>query len=159
MSSISNDGGIEVKIDKNLGDLRKGSYTYFSENDIIIAKITPCMENGKCAIAKQLTNKLGMGSSEFHVFRIKDDYSTEFVFTFLNRKQIREEAEKVMTGSSGHRRVPINFYKDLSIPVPPLAEQQRIVEQITALEQQIAAAKKIIADVPAKKQAILDRWL
>lgn len=159
MSSISNDGGIEVKIDKNLGDLRKGSYTYFSENDIIIAKITPCMENGKCAIAKQLTNKLGMGSSEFHVFRIKDDYSTEFVFTFLNRKQIREEAEKVMTGSSGHRRVPINFYKDLSIPVPPLAEQQKIVEQITALEQQIAAAKKTIADVPAKKQAILDRWL
>lgn len=159
MSSISNDGGIEVKIDKNLGDLRKGSYTYFSENDIIIAKITPCMENGKCAIAKQLTNKLGMGSSEFHVFRIKDDYSTEFVFTFLNRKQIREEAEKVMTGSSGHRRVPINFYKDLSIPVPPLAEQQRIVEQITALEQQIAAAKKTIADIPAKKQAILDRWL
>lgn len=159
MSSISNDGGIEVKIDKNLGDLRKGSYTYFYENDIIIAKITPCMENGKCAIAKQLTNKLGMGSSEFHVFRIKDDYSTEFVFTFLNRKQIREEAEKVMTGSSGHRRVPINFYKDLSIPVPPLAEQQKIVEQITALEDQIAAAKKIIADVPAKKQAILDKWL
>ena len=82
MASISNDGYIELKTDKFLGDLRKGSYSYFAENDIIIAKITPCMENGKCAIAKKLTNGIGMGSSEFHVFRIDNKYSTEYVFAF-----------------------------------------------------------------------------
>lgn len=159
MPSVSNDGFIEKKLDKPLAELRKGSYTYFAENDIIIAKITPCMENGKCAIARNLTNKIGMGSSEFHVFRIKSDYSTEFVFDYLNRAEIRNEAQKNMTGASGHRRVPISFYEALTIPVPPLAEQQKIVAQISALEEKIAEAKRVIAECPQKKQAILDKFL
>ena len=159
MSSVSNDGFIEKKNDRQLGDLRKGSYTYFAENDIIIAKITPCMENGKCALARNLTNKIGMGSSEFHVFRIKTDYSTDFVFYFLNRAEIRKEAQKNMTGASGHRRVPISFYEDLRIPLPPLEEQHRIVSEITALESQIATAKQTMAECPARKQAVLDKWL
>ena len=83
-----------------------------------------------------------MGSSEFHVFRIKPGYSTEFVFDYLNRAEIRNEAQKNMTGASGHRRVPIAFYEELIIPVPPLAEQQKIVAQITALEEKITAAKR-----------------
>ena len=159
MSSVSNDGFIEKKNDRQLGDLRKGSYTYFAENDIIIAKITPCMENGKCALARNLTNKIGMGSSEFHVFRIKTDYSTDFVFYFLNRAEIRKEAQKNMTGASGHRRVPISFYEDLRIPLPPLEEQHRIVSEITALEAQIVTAKQTMAECPARKQAVLDKWL
>lgn len=159
MPSVNNDGFIETRIDKPLFELRKGSYTYFAENDIIIAKITPCMENGKCAIARNLTNKIGMGSSEFHVFRIKTDYSTEFIFAYLNRSVIRNEAQKNMTGASGHRRVPISFYEALKIPVPSLVEQQRIVAQISALEEKIAAAKRIMAECPQKKQAVLDKWL
>ncbi|MBR6422796.1 N-6 DNA methylase [bacterium] len=159
MPSVSNDGFIEKKLDKPLAELRKGSYTYFAENDIIIAKITPCMENGKCAIARNLTNKIGMGSSEFHVFRIKSDYSTEFVFDYLNRAEIRNEAQKNMTGASGHRRVPISFYEALTIPVPPLAEQQKIVAQISALEEKITAAKRVMAECPEKKQAVLDKFL
>lgn len=159
MPSVNNDGFIETRIDKPLFELRKGSYTYFAENDIIIAKITPCMENGKCAIARNLTNKIGMGSSEFHVFRIKTDYSTEFIFAYLNRSVIRNEAQKNMTGASGHRRVPISFYEALKIPVPPLAEQQRIVSLVSALEEKIAAAKRVMAECPQKKQAVLDRWL
>ncbi len=146
MASISNDGYIELKTDKFLGDLRKGSYSYFAENDIIIAKITPCMENGKCAIAKKLTNGIGMGSSEFHVFRIDNKYSTEYVFAFLNRKKIRDEAEKVMTGSSGHRRVPVNFYKDLLLPLPPLDIQQKIVDECEAIDNEMQTAKSIVED-------------
>ena len=95
MSSVSNDGFIIAKTDKALGELRKGSYTYFAENDIIIAKITPCMENGKCAIAEGLTNGIGMGSSEFHVFRCDTSkINTKFMFAFLNRDVVRKEAEK-----------------------------------------------------------------
>ena len=148
MPSVSNDGFIEKKTDKPLGELRKGSYTYFAENDIILAKITPCMENGKCAIARNLTNKIAMGSSEFHVFRIKPEYSTEFVFDYLNRAEIRNEAQKNMTGASGHRRVPISF-----------AEQQKIVAQISAIEGKIAKAKQTMNECPSKKQAVLDKWL
>ena len=100
-----------------------------------------------------------MGSSEFHVFRIKPGYSTEFVFDYLNRAEIRNEAQKNMTGASGHRRVPIAFYEELIIPVPPLAEQQKIVPQITALEEKITAAKRTMTECPEKKQAVLDKWL
>lgn len=159
MPSVSNEGVIEVKTDKPLGELRKGGYTYFAENDIIIAKITPCMENGKCAIASGLTNGIGMGSSEFHVFRIKPEYSNKYVFAYLNRNSIREQAAKVMTGASGHRRVPISFYENLQIPVPSLSEQQRIVSEIEQFEAKIAEAKAIMASSSERKKEILKKYL
>ncbi|MBR3557464.1 MAG: restriction endonuclease subunit S [Bacteroidales bacterium] len=159
MSSVSNDGFIETKSDKPLGELRKGSYTYFAENDIIIAKITPCMENGKCAIAKGLTNGIGMGSSEFHVFRIKNEYSTEYVFAYLNREIVRKEAAQNMTGASGHRRVPISFYENLEIPIPPLTEQQRIVSKIETYEAEISKAKAVMQGCTERKKQILEKYL
>ena len=159
MQSVSNEGFIEVKTDRPLGELRKGGYTYFAENDIIIAKITPCMENGKCAIASGLTNGIGMGSSEFHVFRIKPEHSNKYVFAYLNRNVIREQAAKVMTGASGHRRVPITFYEGLQIPVPPIAEQQRIVSEIETCEAEIAKAKAVMAGCAERKKHVLDKWL
>lgn len=159
MASVSNDGYIEKKEDRKYSELKKGSYTYFAENDIIVAKITPCMENGKCAIAENLTNKIGFGSSEFHVFRVNEKVDKKYLFAFLNRESIREIAAKNMTGASGHRRVPISFYEDLQIPVPSLSEQQEIVEQITALEEQINAAKKVMTDCPQKKVEVLKKWL
>lgn len=159
MASVSNDGYIEEKVDKTYNELKKGSYTYFAENDIIIAKITPCMENGKCAIAKNLTNKIGFGSSEFHVFRIDDETTRKFIFTYLNRPVIREQAAKSMTGASGHRRVPISFYEDLSVPVPPIAVQKEIVAQITAIESDIQKAKDIMAHSAELKVAVLQKYL
>lgn len=159
MASVSNNGFIEKTVDKPLKEVRKGSYTYFAENDIILAKITPCMENGKCALATGLTNRIGMGSSEFHVIRANDKVNNKFLFLLLNRDSVRKVAEQNMTGSSGHRRVPITFYESLQVPVPPLAEQEKIVQQIEALEAQIAQAQKVIDDAPAQKQAILQKYL
>lgn len=159
MASVSNNGFIEKTVDKPLKEVRKGSYTYFAENDIILAKITPCMENGKCALATGLTNRIGMGSSEFHVIRANDKVNNKFLFLLLNRDSVRKVAEQNMTGSSGHRRVPITFYESLQVPVPPLAEQEKIVQQIEALEAQIAQAQKVIDDAPQQKQAILQKYL
>lgn len=68
MASVSEHGYIEKTEDRSVLELKKGSYTYFSNNDILIAKITPCMENGKCALANNLKNGIGFGSTEFHVF-------------------------------------------------------------------------------------------
>ncbi len=159
MASVSNDAFIETKVDRPLKELKKGSFTYFKENDIIIAKITPSMENGKCALATGLTNNLGMGSSEFHVIRVDELTSNKFIFFFLNRNTIRNEAEKRMTGASGHRRVPITFYEDLEIPLPPLAEQQTIASKIEALKTKITQAQAIIDNSKARKEAVLKQYL
>lgn len=160
MASVSNDGFIEHKIDKPLGELRKGSYTYFRENDVIIAKITPCMENGKSALATELTNQVGMGSSEFHVFRANQEkILPAFLFHSLNRKTIRQNAEKNMTGSSGHRRVPISFYEHLKIPVPDLATQEKIVAEVSEIEEKITILQATMAGVAEKKKAVLERFL
>ncbi|BEK21030.1 hypothetical protein B11107_09860 [Campylobacter jejuni] len=124
MASVSDKGYIQSKIDRSLNEVRKG-YTYFIENDILIAKITPCMENGKCAIAKNLTNNIGFGSTEFHIFRAKTGLDSSFLFYNLNQQNIREKAALAMTGASGHKRVPISFYENLTIPLPPLEIQEK----------------------------------
>ncbi len=144
MASVSNDGFIQTKIDRPLKELKKGSFTYFAEDDIIIAKITPSMENGKCGIARNLTNKLALGSSEFHVLRCSQDILNEFLFALLNNRIVRLEAEKVMTGASGHRRVPIYFYEDLLIPLPPLEIQNKIVKDCQKVDDEVSKANEII---------------
>lgn len=149
MASVSNDGFITQKVDKPLKKLRKGSFTYFKENDIIIAKITPCMENGKCAIAENLTNGLAMGSSEFHVFRTNENVFNKYLFEFLNRDEIRREAEQNMTGATGHRRVPSSFYEKLKIPLPPLEVQKQIVEESETIDAEVAKAQTIIEQAKA----------
>lgn len=159
MSSVSNNGFIELKVDKPLSELRKGSYTYFAENDVIIAKITPCMENGKCALANGLTNQIGLGSSEFHVFRSNEKINSKFLFTYLNRFEIRKAAEQVMTGASGHRRVPISFYENLQIPLPAIDEQKKIVAEIEKIEAKITELEKQIAEIPKQKEKILKKYL
>ncbi|MEA3455018.1 MAG: N-6 DNA methylase [Campylobacterota bacterium] len=134
MASVSNNGFIETKVDKSLKELKKGSFTYFKDNDIIIAKITPSMENGKCAIAEKLTNNIALGSSEFHVIRVNKNIKSKYLFTFLNTSSVRIEAEKQMTGASGHRRVPVRFYENIKIPLPPKDIQEKIVEENEVLE-------------------------
>lgn len=160
MASVSERGLIANSVAKTLGSLRKGSYTYFAENDILIAKITPCMENGKCALATGLENGIGMGSTEFHVIRANPPrILPAFLFALLNREDIRQRAAKAMTGASGHRRVPASFYESLEIALPPLAEQRRIVAEVAAEQHAITAAEAVIAAAPARKQAILERHL
>ena len=141
MSSVSNEGYITYKEDKTLRQLKKGSYTLFQDEDIIIAKITPCMENGKCALARNLTNGMAMGSSEFHVLRTNNDIViNDYLFHLLNRQVVRDFAEQNMTGTSGHRRVPIKWYEDLDIPVPPIDVQKQIVEEIAKVDTSVSDA-------------------
>lgn len=160
MAAVSEYGFITNPVDRALTDLKKGSYTYFSENDIILAKITPCMENGKCALATGLTNDIGMGSSEFHVIRANQANALPaYLFALLNRQAVRSEAEKVMTGASGHRRVPASFYENLSLPIPTIDKQKRLVAEIELLEKRIAESQKIIDTAAAIKAKILQRYI
>lgn len=138
MEFLSENGKITDSKIRNIHELKNGSYKYFIEDDVLIAKITPCMENGKCAIAKNLKNNIGFGSSEYHIFRCnKNKIYPEILFGFLNREKIRVEAINAMTGSSGHRRVPIEFYKNLTINLPSIDEQKIIINKTKELEDQI----------------------
>ena len=153
MSSVDNAGYIKDKAYKIYRELKKGSYTYFAENDIIIAKITPCMENGKCALVNKLSDesKIGLGSSEFNVIRVSEKYlKSKFLFTLLNRDIIRKDAAKHMTGSSGHRRVPASYYENLSIPLPPPEIQTEIVKECEAIDQESQSAQQTITQAKAE---------
>jgi len=116
-----------------------GSYTYFANNDVLLAKITPCFENGKIGVARNLKNGIGFGSSEYIVFRNKGNLSEDYLFYFLSRETFREEGRKNMTGAVGHKRVSKEFIENYEIPLPPFPEQQRIV---SILEEAFAAITK-----------------
>ena len=127
-------GRIENMVDKTIGEL-SGGYTNFKENDVLIAKITPCMENGKCALAHGLTNGLGLGSTEFHVLRTTDEIRAKYLLEWINRNEIRKIAASNMTGASGHRRVPEYFYQQLPIPDAPVNVINSIVSECSKVEE------------------------
>lgn len=117
-----------------------GSYTYFANGDVLLAKITPCFENGKLGIAQGLTNGVGFGSSEYIVFRNNSDLNREFLYYFLSREIFREEGAKRMVGAVGHKRVSKEYIENTLIPIPPLSEQQRIVTILDEAFEGIATA-------------------
>ena len=156
MAAVSDHGFITTSQDRPIEEVRRGSFTYFADNDIIIAKITPCMENGKCALAKGLTNGIALGSSEFHVIRADAKKAIAgYLFNYLNRECIRLVAADNMTGSSGHRRVPENFYATLPIPLPELKVQRSIVTECEAVDKETEAAQASIAAARAEIERIV----
>ncbi len=130
-----------------LGKARKG-HTQFIENDVIFARITPCMENGKAAIAKNLENGLGFGSTEFHVIRPPDEILPEYIFYFIRQVSFRNKASAHFTSTVGQMRVPKAFMLAASFPLPPLPEQHRIVAKLETLLAQVNRSKDPLAKVP-----------
>lgn len=128
--------------------VRKG-YTAFRDGDVIMAKITPCMENGKAAIARGLMNGLGFGSTEFHVLRSRGAVLPDFLYHFIRQESFRREAEAEMTGSVGQKRVPREFLEATELPVPPLTEQRRIVEMLDILLGRLSSCHDRLERVPA----------
>ncbi len=111
-------------------EVKKG-FTYFAENDVIFAKITPCMQNGKSAIARGLNNGLGFGSTEFHVIRANEDrIIPEWIWYFVRRLEFRIEGTHQFRGGVGQQRVPAEYLAKARIPLPPVEEQHRLVELI-----------------------------
>jgi type I restriction enzyme S subunit len=160
MAAVDGDRGLisEPEI-KTFIDVRKG-YTAFRNDDVILAKITPCFENGKAAIARGLLNGVGFGSTEFHVFRPNGAVLPEFLFHFLRQKRFREWAVTHMTGTAGQERVPTAFIEQLEVPLPPLAEQQRIVAKLVKVLGKVDACQKRLAKIPVVlkrfRQSVLD---
>ncbi len=125
----------------------KQGYVSFANNDILFAKVTPCMENGKIAIVNNLNNNIGFGSSEFHVIRVSEQILNSFLFYFLIRDKFRSEAAANMTGAVGLRRVPKQFLENYRLPVPPLSEQNQIVDKIEELFSELDAGRRQLESV------------
>ena len=126
-------GTIQDRKCRPFSEVKKG-YTHFKNGDVLFAKITPCMENGKAAIASDLAGNLGFGSTEFHVLRAKGEVLPEWLFDFVRQPAFRSEAKRNFTGTAGQQRVPTTFLSSATIPVPPIPEQRRIIDLLSCAE-------------------------
>ena len=147
---------------RKLKDVR-GSYTYFSEGDILLAKITPCFENGKMGIASNLLNRIGFGSSEYIIFRPNKNLKNEWLYYFLNRNSFRIDGARNMSGAVGHKRLNKDFIGNTLIPIPSLEEQEKILFTLKSLSNHSKAINEIILkkkdEINHLKKSILNRLL
>jgi type I restriction enzyme S subunit len=122
----------------------KNGYTRFSNDDVIWAKITPCMQNGKCAVARGLENGVGFGSTEFHVIRTKDKdkLMPDYIWTLLRLDHLRQAAQRYFIGSAGQQRVPADFLKNLQIPLPPVEIQRTLISSVKKAFSEIARERE-----------------
>ena len=145
---------------KNLQDVRTG-FTNFSKGDVIFAKITPCMENGKSAIVGPLVNDIGYGSTEFYVLRCKEELNNKYLYHMVRNTTFRAEAKAVMTGAVAQQRVPKTFLQEYQLLLPTLSEQHEIVRLIDELLARERAAQQVteqaLASIDLMKKSILAR--
>lgn len=139
MANVSEQGNADLSVIRKYQEVKKG-FTYFQDDDILFAKITPCMENGKGALVKNLKNNIGFGSTEFHVIRVQKALIPQYLFTITQSKSFRSLAKANMTGSVGQQRVPASFIENFSIPVPPFPLQNKFAQFV----QQVEKAKEIV---------------
>ena len=120
------------------------SYTYFADNDVLLAKVTPCFENGKAGIARNLKNGIGFGSSEFYVLRSSERVLPEWIYFCVTHPLFRQSGVNNMTGTGGLQRVRRNFIEDYEVPLPPLEVQRQIVAEIEGYQRVIDGARAVI---------------
>lgn len=151
-------GKIVKKELKKLGEVKKG-YTNFCEGDVLFAKITPCMENGKSAIVDKLENDIGFGSTEFYVLRCDENkLNNKYLHYFVRQKTFRDEAKGEMTGAVGQQRVPKTFLENYKMKVPTIKEQQEIVnilDKLLAKYNKIKNLEQQLEKIELLKKAIL----
>jgi type I restriction enzyme, S subunit len=128
----------------------KTGFTHFANNDVVVAKITPCFENSKAGIISNLPNGIGAGTTELNVFRGNDFLLPQYIYSFVKRADFLVNGAKIMKGVSGQQRVPTEYFYSTLIPLPPLSEQTRIVAEI---EKQLAKTKQLKEHIIANQHA------
>jgi len=136
MEKVSEGGIINQDTRKKINEVSTG-FTYFERDDVIVAKITPCFENGKGALLDNLETDFGFGSTEFHTIKAYDKIEKEFLFFQTKTDRFMQVGEAFMTGSAGQKRVPTNFVQDFEIAVPSIEKQKEIVQHIQTETQRI----------------------
>ena len=142
-------GGIDVTMKRPLHEVAKG-YTVFRPDDVIFAKITPCMENGKLAVIPNLEHGWAFGSTEFHVLRSSKAVRPRWLAFFLSQSELRRHAQRSMTGSAGQLRVPLTWLSEQIIPIAPLVEQDRVIAKIDELFYELDAGVESLERIQNK---------
>ena len=137
MEKVNENGTYDVSLKRPTKELWSG-FTYFEENDVIVAKITPCFENGKGALLKNLDGRIGFGSTEFHVLRAWPEIShPKFLYYLTQSHLFKTTGEAFMYGAAGQKRVPTNHVTDFPFSCPPYSEQQVIADFLDCKTAQI----------------------
>ena len=144
---------------KGIWGNNNSSYTNYSENDIVMAKVTPCFENGNIAIMKGLYNNIGFGSSELFVFRSNKNIKKEYLFYFLRNEIFKNLGKNNMTGAGGLKRVSSEFILNFNVSVPPLEEQNRIAEYLDKktfeIDTLITKKEALIVELEEYKKSLI----
>lgn len=160
MEDIGECGGMNLEKEKELDSVYNG-YTYFAENDVVVAKITPCFENGKGAIAQGLRNGVAFGTTELHVMRPLEGYSNRYLFYLSISHPFREIGKSEMLGAGGQKRVPENFLKDFKTAFPEFPEQVKIADFIdrktTQIDRLIEKKQALIEKLNDKRSTLITR--
>jgi type I restriction enzyme, S subunit len=158
MENIGENGSLNLEIEKPLESVQQG-FTYFREGDVIVAKITPCFENGKGAIAQNLRNEIGFGTTELHVLRPGDDLDRRFLFYLTASLAFRQPGEGWMYGTGGQKRVPDDFVLNFRAALPSLNEQRAIAEfldrETAKIDHLIAKKERLIELLEEKRSALI----
>ena len=157
MDKVFEDGRYSELPIKTYHEVSKG-FTYAEEGDVIFAKITPCMENGKGMLLKNLASKIGFGSTEFHVLRPIENISTaEYLYVLLSLPQFRIEAAKNMTGTGGQRRVPTSFLSDFYVLPPSILLQREFAMIYTQAEATKESLRKSIENIDQVIKSLINQ--
>ncbi len=134
-------------------------FTAFKNMDVLIAKITPCFENGKGALVDGLESGIGFGSTEFHVLRAKTDLVPEFIYYVVNGYEFRVRGEMNMQGSAGQKRVTTDYLRSYKVLVPPFYEQKKIVEILSTWDKAITTTEQLLTNSQQQKKALMQQLL
>jgi len=153
MEKVSEDGQYDRDFRAVYQDVSSG-YTYFENNDVLVAKITPCFENGKGTLVSDLEYGFGFGTTEFHVLRSHNNLHAKYLFYLTKTHLFRVTGEAFMEGTAGQKRVSADFVKDFLMVIPPKQEQQKIVEYLDKATSKIDKTIKLIE----KKIKLLEEY-
>ena len=158
MPAVTENGSIDPSETRTYDEVKTG-FTYFSERDVLFAKITPCMENGKGAVAVGLCNRIGFGSTEFHVLRPIADVSNPYwLYTITSFERFRREAARKMTGSAGQRRVPARFLEQYEVAVPPIALQNQFESFVSQIDKSKVAVQKALDEAQLLFDSLMQEY-
>jgi type I restriction enzyme S subunit len=158
MEVIGEDGSLDLSELRQIKQVYQG-FTYCRDHDVIVAKITPCFENGKGALALGLRNGIGFGTTELHVMRPKKQVDERFLFYITRSSWFRSAGERMMFGAGGQKRVPEDFIKDFVLPLPGKDQQRRIAVwldgKLGRLDELVRKKERQLALLAEKRQALI----
>ena len=159
MSAIADNFlGILARDQRPFRDVANG-YTYFEEEDILFSKITPCLQNGKHALATGLSGGFGFGTTEFHVVRAGSQVTAQYMYRVLTQAHMIEQCRKSFTGTAGQQRVQPETLRSLPVLLPPLLEQRAIATVLDSIDEAIERTEAVVAATERLRDALLHELL